>query len=155
VRIPYLPVPATRPLPSLGGSLVRYRPVLAVLLTGPAGSKLRDGLLDTGADDTVFEEPIASLLGVDLTRAPMGQLSGPGGSGGSGPLRCRYAPVVLRITDAVETYEWTVVIGFVAARLRYNLLGHAGFLQYFGADFDGETHVVTLTPKPSFPGRRI
>ena len=53
MRAPYLPVPAQRPLPSLAGSLVRHRPVVAVRRTGPSDTRLRDGLLDTGADDTV------------------------------------------------------------------------------------------------------
>jgi hypothetical protein len=47
------------------------------------------------------------------------------------------------------------MVGFVASPLHYNLLGHAGFLQFFSADFDGDSRVVTLTPKPSFPGRKI
>jgi hypothetical protein len=61
--------------------------------------------------------------------------------------------VQLRITDGVqETYEWTAVVGFVAARLHYNLLGHAGFLQYFDATFSGADQEVILTPNRSFPG---
>jgi hypothetical protein len=60
----------------------------------------------------------------------------------------------IRITDGIETFTWPAVVGFVSARLHYALLGQAGFLQYFSADFDGETRAVTLTPKPSFPGRR-
>jgi hypothetical protein len=72
------------------------------------------------------------------------------------PVRCRFAPVLLQISDGLqETYEWTAIVGFAATRLRYNLLGHAGFLQFFSADFNGETHEATLLPTPSFPGRRI
>jgi hypothetical protein len=63
--------------------------------------------------------------------------------------------VQLMITDGVETFEWTATVAFVSARLHYALLGQAGFLQFFSAEFDGEAHVVTLTPKPSFPGRQI
>lgn len=63
--------------------------------------------------------------------------------------------VQLRICDGIETFEWPATVGFVAARLHYALLGQAGFLQFFSADFDGEAHIVTLTPKPSFPGRRL
>lgn len=153
MKVPYMPVPATQPIPSLGGSLIRYRPVMAVLLTGPSGSWLRDGLLDTGSDDTVFKESLASLLGVDLTQAEQRVV---GLAGRPQPVRCRYAPVVLRITDGVqETYEWTAVVGFVPGPLHYNLLGHAGFLDFFDATFRGDDHEAILTPKPSFPGRRI
>src|SRR4051812_18715499 len=143
-------VPAQQPIPSLGSSLIRHRPVLAVRLTGPSDTKFRDGLLDTGADDTVFTEALAALLGVDLRQAEERQLAL---TGRPQPVRCRYAPVQLRITDGVqETYEWTAVVGFVAARLHYNLLGHAGFLRYFDVEFRGADREVLLTPNRSFPG---
>ena len=69
MRFPYLSATVKAPIPSLGGSLLRPRPVIAVRVFGPAGSHLIDGLLDTGSDDTVLEEWIAGLLGVDLTKA--------------------------------------------------------------------------------------
>ncbi len=153
MRIPYIPVSVRQPVPSLGGSLVRYRPVMAVRLTGPAASRLQDGLLDTGADDTVFEESIAMLVGVDLLHVPVLQVAL---AGRPKPIRVRYAPVVLRITDGGnETYEWTAIVGFAAGRLHYNLLGQAGFLQFFDANFRGDDREVILTPKPSFPGKSI
>jgi hypothetical protein len=153
VRIAYLPVSASQPILSLAGSLIRYRPVMAVRLSGPRDSRLYDSLLDTGADETVFEEDLATLIGVDLMGA---EERGVGLVGRPGPVRCRYSAVQLRITDGTwETYEWTAVVGFVATRLRYNLLGHAGFLQYFDAEFRGVDREVLLTPNRSFPGVRI
>jgi len=47
------------------------------------------------------------------------------------------------------------VVGFVAIRLNYNLLGHAGFLQYFDTEFRGADRMVVLTLNRSFPGIRI
>ncbi|MBI1914063.1 MAG: hypothetical protein HYS12_04910 [Planctomycetes bacterium] len=153
MKVSYTPVPVRQPVPSLGGSRIRNRPLLPVLLTGPGGSRIHDGLLDTGADDTVFAEAIAGLLALDLTQAPELQIRL---AGRPQPVRTRYVPVLLRISDGVgETYEWTAVVGFVAGPLHYNLLGHAGFLQFFSADFDGDSQVVTLTPRPSFPGQKI
>jgi hypothetical protein len=146
-------IPTKQAVPSLGGVFLRYRPVLAVRLTGPLGSNLVDGLLDTGADDTVFEEWHATYLGIDLRKAPERQVAL---AGRPQPIRCRYAALQLRITDGTqETYEWTAMVGFVSGRLHYSLLGQAGFLQYFRADFDGEAREVALIPKPSFPGRRL
>jgi hypothetical protein len=148
-----MPVPARQPIPSLGGGLVRSRPVLAIRLTGPSNAKLRDGLPDTGADDTVFTEGLAALLGVDLRQAEERQLAL---AGRPQSVRCRYAPVRLWISDgSQETYEWSSVVGFVAARLHYNLLGHAGFLQYFDVEFRGMDREVVLTPNRSFPGIRL
>jgi hypothetical protein len=110
-------------------------------------------LLDTGSDNTVFEETIASLIGLDLSQAEEREL---GIVGRPQPVRCKYAPVPLRITDGLnETYEWTAVVGFVATRLLYALLGYAGFLQYFDAEFRGADREVILTPNRSFPGVRI
>lgn len=145
-----MPVPTQHPLPSLDGRLIRHRPVIALQLTGAADTRLRDGLVDTGADDTVFTESLADLLGVDLDQAEDRMLAL---AGRPQPVRCRYAPVKLRITDGLtETYEWTAVVGFVAARLHYNLLGHAGFLQFFDAGFQGADQTIILTPNRSFPG---
>jgi hypothetical protein len=135
VKIAYLPINSKKPIPSLGGSLVRHRPVTAVILTGPAGTKIRDGLLDSGADDTVFTEDLATLLGIDLSHAEERKISL---AGRANPVRLRYAPVKLRIADDAEAYEWTAVVGFISGKLHYNLLGHAGCLQYFNADFRGE-----------------
>ena len=152
MKFPYLAVTIQRPIPSLGGGHVRHRPVVAVMLTGTATPQLRDGLLDTGADDTVFSDAVAAALGVDLSQGEQRSISL---AGRPQPLLCRYAAVQLRISDGVETFEWPATVGFVAARLQYALLGQAGFLQFFSADFDGEAQFVTLTPKSRFPGRRI
>ncbi len=55
MKFPYLPAAVKVPIPSLGGSLARPRPIIAACVIGPTGSKFIDGLLDTGADDTVLE----------------------------------------------------------------------------------------------------
>jgi hypothetical protein len=150
VKFAYVPVTVAQPQPSLAGGRLRYRPVIAVRLTGPTGFRLRDGLLDTGADDTVFSETVAADIGIDLLAAEVRQVQL---ASRPQPLVCRYASVHLLISDGQQTCEWTAVVGFVAGRLNYNLLGHAGFLQFFRAEFDGEDREITLTPRPSFPGR--
>ncbi len=149
-----MPVPTTWPVPSLGGAHVRYRPVTTVQLNGPGGTKVRDALLDTGADDTIFPVSLAQLLGIDLTQAAQRLLHL---AGRPQPIPCHFAPVAIRLTDGVsESYEWTAVVGFVASRLHYNLLGHAGCLQFFDVTFRGEPDFdVVLNSKPSFPGRRM
>lgn len=152
MKFPYLAVATKQPVPSLGGRQVRHRPVIAVLLGGTTSPQLRDGLLDTGADDTVFSDAVASALGVDLSLAEKRSIAL---AGRPQPVICRYVQVQIRISDGIETFEWPSTVGFVAARLHYALLGQAGFLQFFSSDFDGDAHFVTLTPKPSFPGRRI
>ncbi len=47
------------------------------------------------------------------------------------------------------------MVGFAATRLRYNLLGHGGFLEFFDAEFRGAAHEVILIPNASFPGTQV
>jgi hypothetical protein len=94
VKVPYVAIPVPRPVPSLAGSRIRHRPIMAVLVTGPSDARLYDGLLDTGADDMIFDEAIARLIGVDLRQAEERLV---GLAGRPRPVRCRYASVKLRI----------------------------------------------------------
>ncbi len=150
--IPYTAVRSTGPLPSLGGARLRYRPLAAVRITGPLRAVFRDGQLDTGADDTVFHDRVARDIGLDLTGAPQISMN----LAGRGVIVCRYAPVVLRITDGLlETYEWMSVVGFVSVPIPQPLLGQAGFHQFFDVDYRGAAREAILLPNSSFPGRRI
>jgi hypothetical protein len=149
VNFPYLVGRARTPQPSLGGSLLRPRPIAAVRILGPSSSFLRDSLLDTGADDTIFPEWVAAVIGLDLTHAETRDI----GLVGRRPLPCRYSPVRLRISAGPRaTYEWPAVVGFVALPIRRPLLGFAGFFQFFDATFRGANQDVILTANRSFPG---
>ena len=107
------------PIPSLGGSLIRPRPIIAARVIGATGTQLIDGLLDTGSDDTVLEEWVAALVGLDLAHANHRDI---GLVGRVQPVRVKYATVRLRITDGSPTiYEWPAVIGFTPTKLRYPL----------------------------------
>ena len=110
----------------------------------------RTSVLDTGADDTVLPDWVAAAVGLDLARAEEREV----GLAGRAPLRCRYAPVEIEITDGIrETYRWTAVVGFIdAATLPRPLLGYAGFLQYFDAHFRGGDLEVVLVPNRTYPG---
>jgi len=150
--IRYVPCPVRTAVPALGGAVLVPRPILAVRITGPSGPRLRDGLLDTGADETIIDPTVAPLIGVDLSQAPEREIY----LIGRGRVRCRYAPVQLRISDGVaETYEWDTIVGFAPFPLLRGLLGFAGFLQSFNADFRGADQEVTLLPNALFSGRRI
>jgi hypothetical protein len=153
MKRPYMPTLAPRPILSLGGSLFHYRPVIPVRLTGPRGGWATDGLLDTGSDATIFEEHLAGSVGVDLTGVEERQVAL---VGRPAPVRCRYASVQLQITDGLrETYEWTAIMGFASTRLRYNLLGQGGCLQFFDVELRGADREVILIPNRSFPGTQV
>jgi hypothetical protein len=123
---------------------------MAIRITGPIAPLLRHGLLDTGADDTVFPAWIAAAIGLDLTYTEKRDV----GMVGRRAIRCHYLPAELQISDGVrKTYPWTATVGFVASTLLARpLLGYAGFLQYFDAEFRGADREVILTPNHSFSG---
>jgi hypothetical protein len=151
MKFAYVPAQVRGPRLTLGGGSIRHRPIIPVRITGPRNFVVRDSLLDTGADETIFEEWIASRIGLDLSQAPTETVS----LVNRPTLPCRYATVELLITDMRETYRWPALVGFVPVRLPYQILGHAGLLQHFDADFRGPDREVVLTPGPSFPGVRI
>jgi hypothetical protein len=142
-------VPATAPIPSLGNTLIRPRPLIAVRLTGPADSRAYDGFLDTGADDTVFTESYAAVLGIDLSQAATRPL---GLAGRHQIVPCRYAQAEIGITDGIESYVWTAIVGFVPITMHYCLLGYAGFLQFFDVAFHGADREAVLLPNRDYRG---
>jgi hypothetical protein len=148
MRFSYTRERTAHPIPSLGGQLKRPRPLVLVGISGPIGTVARRSLLDTGSDDTVFPEPIAPLIGVDLSQAPVLQITAAGGA--SFPVR--YALVSLRLTDGQEQRIWPAMVGFTSAPLRRGLLGYAGCLQFFTATFEGEHQWVELTVNALYPG---
>ncbi len=148
----YTSCPVRTPVPDLGGSARVPRPILPILVTGPAGSRLRDGLLDTGADETILDPSVAGQIGVELSKALQREVN----LIGRGRIFCRYAAVQLRITDGIaETYEWNTMVGFAPFPVLRSLLGFAGFLQFFDAAFRGGDQEVIMVPNASFTGRRI
>ena len=152
MMIRYTPCRVRTPVPALGGGTIMPRPILAIRITGPSGSRLRDGLLDTGADETILDPSVAPLVGVDLSNALEREVN----LVGRGRIPCRYALVQLRITDGIaETYEWDTIVGFAPFPVLRGLLGFAGFLQFFDAAFCGANQEVILLPNALFSGRRI
>ena len=71
----------------------------------------------------------------------------------SNPVPIRYAQVTLRLTDGHEFREWLAWIGFTTATLRQPLLGFAGCLQFFDANFRGSREEVELASNSAYPGR--
>jgi hypothetical protein len=144
-------LPTRKPVPSLGGALARHRPIVPIRIVGPLASRLLDGCLDSGSDDTVFPRSLARKLGIDLTGAPEGEAHPVGGA----RIPYAYAAVTLRLTDGAEACEWQATVGFVDLPLRWALLGHAGFLDYFDTELRGARREAFMTPNGRFPGTRL
>ncbi len=137
------------PAIALAGRASRPKPLIPIAVLGPVNTRLIQGLLDTGADDTVFPESLATLLDIDLTNAPEAEA---GGIAGLPAARLRFAQVTLRLATTSEQREWPALVGFTAAPLRFPLLGFAGALQFFSADFRGDREEVELTVNALYPG---
>jgi len=147
----YMPLPTKGPIPSLGGAMARYRPIVPVGVFGPFGLRFIDGCVDCGSDDTIFPLSLARKLRLDLTGAPQGESHPVGGA----IVPYVYAAVTLRVSDGVETCEWQATVGFVDLPLRWALLGHAGFLDFFDTDLRGARREVFMTPNSSFSGTHL
>ena len=89
-----------------------------------------------------------NIIGIDLSQAVSGTAAGIG----SGPATIWYSQVTLSIADQQEKRQWPAWVGFTSARLRNALLGYAGCLQFFDADFRGHQEYVELTVNPLYPG---
>lgn len=73
MRFPYIALPTRRPVYSLGGALVRHRPLVAVEVRGPSGTRPLTATLDCGSDDTLSPAYLAPQLGINLVQAPRGE----------------------------------------------------------------------------------
>jgi hypothetical protein len=151
VIFPYLALPTKAPVPSLGGATVRYRPIVSIRLFGPLGSRLFDGCIDSASDDTIFPLSLARRLGIDLTNAPQGSAEPVGGV----KIPYSYARVQIQLTDGIESLTWQATVGFVDLKMRWALLGHAGFLNHFDTALRGAQREVMITANTTFLGQRI
>jgi hypothetical protein len=139
------------PQVALRGGVDRPRPVAPIRLFGPTGGTyLVDGFFDTGSDDTMFPLWVSAMIGVDLAQAAeqVVQLAGR-----SQPIRVRFAPVELLLTDGKETCQWPALVGFAAIPQRRALVGYNGCLQFFDSLFRGAAREFLLTPTSSFVGQ--
>jgi hypothetical protein len=149
MRFPYLPVATLHPVYPLGGAFLRHYPIVPAQISGPLAVRLKDCLVDSGADDTIFPLSVAEKVGVDLTGAAVGEARRVGG----GSVPYRYAPVILRLSDGQETYQWKAIVGFLDAPMRWSLLGQTGFLQFFDVTLRGAHRDTVLLPNSSFTGQ--
>src|ERR1700686_1061510 len=148
LRFSYKLLATKNAVPSLGGRMVRPRPLVVVTMIGPAGTIIETAHLDPGSDDCVFPSSSARKIGIDLTDAPQGEAAGVGIQ----PVPLRYAQVTLRLASGDERCDWRAVVAFTDAPLNRPLLGFAGLLQFFTATFHGDREEVELTVNGLFPG---
>jgi hypothetical protein len=151
VKFAYLPLPVRQATPALGGAKARYRPIVPIHILAPLPLPPVDACIDSAADDTVFPPQLATRLGIDPQAAPTGQARGVGGT----TVTVTYASVTLLLSDGYETCEWNAIVGFATVPLRWALLGHAGFLEFFDVQLLGARREAIVVPNTAFPGQRI
>jgi hypothetical protein len=135
----------------MGGAAARYRPIVPIHILAPLMVPPVDACIDSAADDTVFPPFLLTRLGVNPVAAPRGQARSVGGS----VIQVHYANVSLLLSDGYETCEWDAVVGFSTVPMRWALLGHAGFLEFFDIQLLGARREVIVLPNVGFPGRRV
>lgn len=145
---PFRPYRLTASAPSLGGRMVRYKPVIALTVIGPSGQHSLEALVDSGADDVVLPAHAASAIGVSLSTAPSSHAQG---LGGMQPVGLWYAPVILLLSDGAQTCRWRAVTAFTTTPMRFALFGIAGGLEHFRTTLDVQTREIILLPKASLP----
>jgi hypothetical protein len=150
VKFSYLALPTSHPIPSLANTMVRFRPLVPLRVSGATGSWLGDCSIDSGTDDSIFPRWLATRIGVDLGDAQTGEAK----PIGAASVPYCYAQVKLRLTDGIEQCEWDAIVGFVDVPLRWPILGHAGVLQFFDVQLLGQRRELMMQPNSDFPGRQ-
>jgi Aspartyl protease len=132
------------PLPGETGLQVIHEPIVLVRFIGPKRSYLIRGLLDTGASMTLVPRSYMTKLGIDPgERAKLGTAAG--------HLNVSLGTLDIEIQSGRTVYSWTARVGFSPRADNLALLGHAGFLDYFTAIFNGSSRQVTLRPNGTAP----
>jgi predicted aspartyl protease len=135
----------------LGGDFhLLLRPEIEVSIQGPSGSATYIGLVDTGSDNTIFPKSIADDLGISLEKAPTPASKTFGGHS----VELLVGEAVLRLEASDDVVAWRTLLNFYDFPEQNEeavILGHAGFLDYFTATFDGKDGLLTLVPNDELP----
>jgi hypothetical protein len=139
------------PLPDGEDLGIVLRPEIPVVLIGPNGQASIFGLVDTGADTTIFPKHLAQNLGIALQPDAEMQATVFGGT----PVSLDVGEVTILLQKDGESLQWRETVCFfdMSGELsdQFAILGHAGFLDYFTATFDGEDGTVMLVPNNLLP----
>ena len=117
---------------------------------GTAGKGTYSGLVDTGSDNTIFPMAVADRLGIAtiVEEGPLAIVFG------GHRVQLLIGSVTLELESGGEVIQWTTEVcyhDFANAEDETVILGHAGFLDYFTATFDGKQGTLTLVPNDDLP----
>ena len=136
--------------PETGEPNMILRPIIPVRVHGRTGFGHYAALVDTGADNTILPKRIADDLGIELRAGHGPNATAFGGQ--SIPLL--FGDVELELEEESERVRWSARVlfhDFLNPEDETLILGHAGFLDYFSALFDGEQGQLSLDPNSTLP----
>lgn len=136
--------------PDSGDYLLFRRPEIPITIRGPKGAMSLVGLVDTGSDNTVFPKSAADYLGIPISAMTVPTATAFGGQ----PIPLLFGEAVLRLQADEESLAWHTHVNFFdfdTAEEEVVILGHAGFLEFFTATFDGQQGMLTLVPNDDLP----
>lgn len=136
--------------PDGGDYLLILRPEIPVTVIGRRDASPIIGLVDTGSDNTILPMSVAERLGVPVraTAGPPTQVFG----GNHVQLFAGEAELELQSGDEVIRWKADLYFhDFPPGEVEVAILGHAGFLNYFTATFDGLDGILTLLPNEELP----
>ncbi len=140
--------PTLQPIPSLGGQLVRRKPIIPIMVIGPSRQIVCDVLVDSGADDVVFPIGWVKRIGIDIHSI---QSRAIGAVAGLVTTPIYYARVILRLTDGADVRRWRAIVGFAQLVTPYGLFGIANGIEYFQTTFDFTRRRLEMMPQPQLP----
>jgi len=148
MRFLYRPIVSAPP--DGGDYLLILRPEIPLTVIGPASSGSFAALVDTGSDNTILPKSIAEPLGIPLRVASGSSASAFGGQ----RLSLLDGEATLQLEADGKVIRWPselLFFDFPNIEDETVILGHAGFLDYFTATFDGEMGVLDLVANDDLP----
>lgn len=132
---------AFREVPDAGGTAVRPRPIVDVVVEGLEIAP-QACLLDSGATAVRFGLHVAEICGIDLGGAPATKLAV-----GGAIVDARMAEVELSVSDGDETYAWSARSWFCEPWIpAFGLLGLTGFFDQFEVTIASYEERIELRP---------
>lgn len=148
MKFPYRAIVTTAP--DSEDYLLILRPEIPITVIGPAGSATYLALVDTGSDNTIFPKSIAEDLGIPVAAAR----GSPASVFGGNRVELLAGTADLHLAVDGGSLAWRTSLYFFEFRSSEEetcILGHAGFLDYFTAIFDGREGMLTLLANEDFP----
>ena len=148
MKFPYSTVISA--VPGTDEYLLLRRPEIPVTIFGPGGSITLIALVDTGSDNTIFPKSVAEHLQIAIENS-----GGPAASAFGGQrIQLLIGEATLKLEANGEAHAWNTEVcffNFDSPEDETVVLGHAGFLDYFTATFDGKSGTLTLIPNDELP----